>query len=377
MKLSGNYKTNALSAALSGGKISTPDRKDFLIGVLPGEGIGPEIIEGTLKVLEVLEKSTPYSFEIKTGGKIGFSAFEEEGKFLTEGVATFCKAIFAERGALLAGPGGGRFVYELRKHFDLFCKFTPIRPFAEVSKCKPLTPEARKDVDMVIVRENTSGAYFGEWGIIDDKAFHRYEYTKKAIARILQVGVQLASMRRNKLWVVLKTGGLPSISQLWQETLNEVVTDNKIDIKSVEIDNAVFQLIANAPALDVVVAPNMFGDILSDCAALLLGSRGMSFSGNFSCNGASVFQTAHGAAHDLARTDKANPIGQILSLAMLLRESFGLYECAEAIERAIASALREVRTEDVWIDGFRLVGTKEMAKIISGKLQTSLLEKMQ
>lgn len=370
---------NVPSVALPGRQKPDNAKKDFLIGTLPGEGVGPEVISAAIRIIDVFNKLTPYHFEIRTGGKIGCPALKAEGNFLTEKVIRFCETIFSEKGAILCGPGGGRFVYDLRRQFNLFCKVVPVRPFSEINNRGPLTAKARTGVDITIVRENTNGAYFGDWGTLDGPdgptAFHRFEYSKKDIARIIDISMRLASTRKKKLSVILKPGGIPAISELWQETLNDLANSQELDIKALDIDNAVYQLIADASNFDVIVAPNMFGDILSDCAALLLGSRGMSFSGNFSSDGAAVFQTGHGAAYDLAGTDRANPIGQVLSFSMLLREGFGLYECSMAVEGAIADALRESRTEDIKETGYKTVGTTEMSETISKKLAQRLMSK--
>lgn len=349
---------------------------EYVIGVLPGEGTGPEIISVTLDILEHISNFSAKQFDISIGGKIGLPAKIESGNALSQKVIEFCQLIFSRRGAVLCGPGGGRFVYNLRARFDLFCKITPIRPTAALDDIGAIRPGTLADVNMVIVRENTGGLYFGEWGTVVDiekSAHHRFEYKEKHVQRILAVAIALASMRRNKLSVVLKPDGIPSISELWQQKLDELAVNSGVDCQVLEVDNAMYQIIANARSFDVIVAPNMFGDILSDGASLLLGSRGLSFSGNFDSAGHAVYQTGHGAAHDLAGSDTANPIGQIFSLAMMLRESFGMHSQASAIESAIAETLRDGwRTADIAAPGSRVVGTREMGKRIGDKLKEKM-----
>jgi 3-isopropylmalate dehydrogenase len=170
--------------------------------------------------------------------------------------------------------------------------------------------------------------------------------------------------------VVLKDGGLPALSDLWRDCTREVADGLGIAYRFANIDLAAYLLVQHAPELDVVVASNLFGDVLADVGAVLLGSRGLSFSGNFAGDGAAVYQTNHGAAADLAGTDRANPVGQVYSLAMLLRESFGLDEAATLIEAAIVDVWRRGwRTADLAEPGGRVVGTREMVARIADAVQ--------
>lgn len=354
----------------------TPPSTDAVIGVLRGEGIGPEVVDAALGILDLIGKGTGEKFDVRIGGKIGLPAQAESGRPLTPAVIDFCQSIFEERGALLCGPGGGRFVYDLRARFDLYCKFTPVRPLPALRNVGALKPEAVSKVDLIVVRENTGGLYFGDGetaGEVEKSARHTFGYTEAQVHRILDAAIRLAQMRRGKLSVILKPGGVPAISQLWQGKLDELAGRAAIQPEVLEVDNAIYQLIADASRFDVLVAPNAFGDILSDGASLLLGSRGMSYSGNFGAAGFAVYQTGHGAAHDLTGTNRANPIGQILSLAMMLRESFGQHEAAGAIETAIEETLRAGwRTADIAEAGSRVVGTKEMGAIIGRQLEVAL-----
>jgi 3-isopropylmalate dehydrogenase len=347
--------------------------------VLPGEGVGPEVIAASLDVLQRVTELTGQSFEICQGGKIGLLAKAECGQVLPQNVVDFCNDVFTEGGAIFAGPGGGRFVYELRDAFDLFCKFTPLRPLVELHDCGVIRPEKRDRIDIVMVRENSGGLYFGESYQVADAlgrttVSHRYGYRDDQVERILRVAAALASMRRQRLCLVVKPGGIPSISTLWNDTLKKVASGTNLEIQVLEVDNAAYQLIDAARNFDVVVSPNMFGDVLADCGSLLLGSRGLSYSGNFSANGAAVYQTGHGAAHDLARRNIANPIGQIFSLAMMLRESFGLFAIADAVESAVAMTLAAGwRTADIAGPTSRIIGTREMGEKVSGALVEPIL----
>jgi 3-isopropylmalate dehydrogenase len=349
-----------------------------VLGVLTGEGIGPEIIRVTLDLMEILTRSSSRRIEIQFGGDIGLPAQAKGGQSLSDDVVKFCDEIFSRQGAILCGPGGGRFVYDLRARFDLYCKFTPLKPMSALSDAGVLRPEHLEGVDIVAVRENIAGLYFGEWGhSCDDHggmtAFHHIRYRQDQVKRILEVAVGLASNRSGRLAVVLKPGGIPAISTLWVEALESIPGASQLQTQVLEIDNATYQLIANPSSFDVIVSPNMFGDVLADCGALLLGSRGLSYSGNFGPHNRAVYQTGHGAAHDLAGKNTANPIGQVMSLAMLLRESFVWPEGAEAIVSAVENTLAQGwRTQDIAAPGCRIVGTREMGERLAMALEDSL-----
>lgn len=357
----------------------SPAEGKFTIGILPGEGIGPEVMEGVVEVLDAVARHSPFSFDIGYGGLIGKSAVKAYGKALTPDVIEWCESIFTNEGAILCGPGGGRFVYDMRKRFELFCKFTPIRPYSALRDTGVLRPEALNNIDLVVVRENVSGLYFGECdrqvdasGI--DRITHTFGYRMDEVQRIIEVGIKLAQSRRRRLSLVVKPGGVPAVSQLWIDVFSRLVSGADITTDIIEVDNASYQIIAAASDFDVVVAPNLFGDILSDVAALLLGSRGLSFSGNFGGKGVATYQTGHGAAHDISGKDVANPIGQILSTAMMLRESFGLSRVADAIEIAIGKVLANgIRTADIAAPGCRVVGTKEMVRLVVVAVEQELL----
>jgi 3-isopropylmalate dehydrogenase len=177
----------------------------------------------------------------------------------------------------------------------------------------------------------------------------------------LQASAHLAKQRRGDLAVVWKESGIPAISSLWRRCAESAAQAHGVRFRMVDVDFMAYQLICAPHDFDVVAAPNLFGDVLADLGAALLGSRGVSFSGNFSQAGNAAYQTNHGAAHALAGSDRANPVGQILSLSMMLRESFGLGQQSAAIRNAVRSVWREgFRTEDVAAGGLRVVGTREM-----------------
>jgi 3-isopropylmalate dehydrogenase len=342
----------------------------LLVGYLVGEGIGSEIIPVALDLLRAVCDRFSLRLELRQGGLIGTPALKSSGSSLTREVIDFCATIFADNGAVLCGPGGSRFVYELRAVFDLYCKFTPIVPMTALRDSGFIRPRHLEGVNILAVRENTGGLYFGESNVHPDAdgetwVWHRFGYSLSQVRRILATAFLAARSRRHRLCITTKPGGVPAISELWRKQAELLGAAGDVEVTILEIDNAAYQLIANPRAFDVVVSPNMFGDVLADSGALLLGSRGLSYSGNFSAGGKAVYQTGHGAAHDIAGQDRANPIGQALSVAMMLRESFGAPEAAEAVEMAVRKVLASgIRTEDIASEGCTVVGTREMGRLL-------------
>jgi len=339
------------------------------IGVLPGEGVGPEVVGAALTVLSALE-TRDLRFDVRTGGPIGRDAEVLSGRPLTEPVAAFCEETFAAGGAVLSGPGGGRFVYDLRQRFDLFCKLSPLKPLEPLLARGSLKP-AHARADVLIVRENAGGEYFGSWR--DDAprdgprvCEHAFRYSEPEVRRLVGTAARLAAARSGRLAVIVKEGGFPSVSALWRDLSREAAAREGVALRVLDIDLAAYLLIREPLSFDVIAASNLFGDVLADVGALLLASRGASFSGNFSEEGAAVYQTNHGSALDIAGQGRANPIGQICSLAMLLRESLGLAREASWIEEALAEVVASGhRPFDVAEQGERTVGTAEMGELVA------------
>lgn len=366
-----------LSQVLPGWRRDAIACSPHLIGILPGEGIGPEVVAASLSLLETIESASDQRFELQTGGKIGLEAQQASGQVLTEEVVRFCEAVFSGHGAVFCGPGGGRFVYELRRRFDLYCKMAPLQPIAALRDTGVLRPEALDGIDILVVRENVSGLYHGKFGFERQsdqrRAFQHFHYDENEVARILAIARDAARLRSGRVCVVTKPGGAPSISRLWLEQAEHLMAGTDIDMRLLNVDTACYQLIAEARSFDVVVAPNMFGDVLADVAALLLGSRGMSSSANFGDGGLAVYQTGHGAAYDLAGQDRANPVGQILALATMLHESFGLEQLGMQVRCAVAETLAGGwRTADIMAPGCTQVGTRELAARINECLRERL-----
>ena len=347
----------------------------FTVGVLPGEGIGPEVVSAALEVLSAVASSGRVRFETRTGGAIGRDAEVSSGRPLTDDVAAFCEAVFECGGALLTGAGGGRFVYDLRRRFDLFCKLSPLRPIASLLDAGRLKAQGVTGADILLVRENVGGVYQGQWReTVADRdgrlCEHSFRYTARPVRRLLAVAARLAAGRRGRLSVVIKDSGVPGISALWRDLGREAAAAAQIEVGFVDIDLAAYRLVQDPLSFDVIAAPNLFGDVLADLGAVLLSSRGLSFSGNFSEEGAAVYQTNHGSALDLAGQGRANPVGQIASLAMMLRESFGLAREAGWIDAGVEEVLRHgFRTFDIAEQRTTVVGTAEMGERIASAVR--------
>jgi len=355
------------------GLTSRPTRpnKRPLIGVVEGSGIGAEVIASALRVLAAAEKVLGFKCELRKGGLIGEEAEKHFGNTLPESTARFFTEIFSAGGAILNGPGGGRYVYDLRKRFDLFCKFVPVRSCPQLARHTPnIANNNLHPIDMLIVRDNIAGAYQGEWALRRTTngrvAEHTFSYTNRQVQRLAHVAARAAAGRRGKMHVIIKDGGLPAVSALWREISMVEAAKWKVEAHFMNVDLAAYEFIRNPVQFDVVLTPNLFGDILVDITGALLGSRGVTFSGNYDGDGNAVYQTNHGCAHDLAGADVANPGGQILSLAMMLRESFGQHKAATLIENALAATWQDGwRTADVAEPGCHVLGTQALAEQVA------------
>ncbi len=340
----------------------------FHLGVIPGEGIGQEVVSSAVDVLLAVTGCTGRSFRIEAGGLIGRQSEATCGEVLSREIVEFCESIFARGGAILNGPGGGRYVYELRDRLQLFFKISPLQSKISLPEASRIKTSHLQNLDLLVARENTGGIYQGAWQshTSDQPARHTFEYTVSQVERFLNGAARLAAQRRGHLTVVFKESGVPTMSQLWRDVAKQEAGKLGVRVSLVDVDLMAYRLIQEPTSFDVIAAPNLFGDVLGDLGAVLLGGRGLSFSANFNVHGQGVYQTNHGAAYDLAGTDRANPVGQILSMAMMLRESFGLWAEAEAVEEGVRQTWREGwRTEDVATPGSRVIGTRQFADLVA------------
>jgi 3-isopropylmalate dehydrogenase len=324
-----------------------------LLGLLPGEGVGPEVVGAALEALRRLEDAGGRPVTVEVGGPIGKPAEQEAGAALPDEVVGFCEDVFRRGGAILSGPGGGRYVYDLRRRLELFIKVNPIDARLGLADASPLRSESIDGVDLLVARENLGGIYQGTAEEVPDpsgrsRIEHRFSYGEPGVRRFLVAAARLARSRRGELTVVVKQAGIPRLSDLWREVAIEVCRAEDVECRLVDVDLMAYRLVKRPGEFDVIAAPNLFGDILGDLAAVLLGSRALSFGVSYDAHGAGVYQTNHGAAYDIAGTGRANPLGQILSLAAMLRESLGLGREGWALEEGVRHACSEGgRTADL------------------------------
>ena len=344
------------------------------IALLPGDGIGPEIAEAAYRVMEALG-----DFEI-TEHDIGGVSIDEHGTPLTEKALQACRESDA---VLLCAVGGPKWdttdpdkprpeqgLLALRKGLGLFANLRPVRPSEPLLDASPLRRERIEGTDLLVVRELTGGIYFGDSGRDGDRAHDDCAYTVEEIERIARVGFEAAGERRGKLTSVDKANVLET-SRLWRETVTRLAPEyEEIELNHLLVDNAAMQLVSRPSEFDVIVTENLFGDILSDEAAMLTGSLGMLPSASLGEGGPGVYEPVHGSAPDIAGTGKANPLATLLSVAMMFRYGLGMHAEADRLERAVDGALTQgLRTPDLaGGEGTREVGTEEMTDAVLAAL---------
>jgi 3-isopropylmalate dehydrogenase len=340
------------------------------IVLLPGDGIGPEIAAAARRVLGALG-----DFEI-TEHLIGGASIDEYGTALTDDVLEACRRADA---VLLCAVGGPKWdttdpdkprpeqgLLGLRKGLGLFANLRPVRPSEALLDASPLKRDRIQGTDLLVVRELTGGIYFGDSGRDGDRAHDDCAYTVEEIERISRVGFEAAGERRGKLTSVDKANVLET-SRLWRETVTRLAPEyEEIELDHLLVDNASMQLVSRPTEFDVLVTENLFGDILSDEAAMLTGSLGMLPSASLGESGPGLYEPVHGSAPDIAGTGKANPLATLLSVALMLRYGLGMHGEADRLERAVEAALAEgLRTPDLaGGEGTREVGTDEMTEAV-------------
>ena len=338
------------------------------LAVVDGEGIGPSIIGAALDVLSTATESTGIDIAVTRLPEL--AERDEYGLVVGEKTRAMYEDVFENGTPILHGPAGGRFVYQLRDVFGLSVKHTPIVPWVELADASIVDPRRSAGADIFIVRDNSGGLYQGDFAGDTESATHSAAYTSEQVATVITSAIEAASRRHNRLTVVTKPGGVPAISRLWRDVAERIVPSS-IVLDFLEIDNACFQVLADPTRFDVIATPNMFGDVLGDTATALLGSRGMAYSVNVGESDRAVYQTAHGAAHDLTGKDVANPTAQVLSLAWLVRESLGLPAVADAMERAVRTEIgRGVRTSDIAGENSMVVGTTRFTERVCDEIRS-------
>ena len=345
---------------------------------LPGDGIGREVMDSTLNVLNYLIKSNNLDFLI-TKMNVGGAAYDLEGHPIPDAVLEEAK----KSDAILFGAVGGEkwddlewdlrpenALLTLRKELNLFANLRPAFLFNELSNASPIKKEIINNLDILIVRELTGGVYFGEpRGLVSDVepgyAFNTMIYNEDEIRRIANVAFEAAQKRNGKLCSVDKANVL-EVSQLWRDTVEEIMKNHPdIEFSNMYVDNAAMQLVRDPSQFDVIVTNNLFGDILSDLAAMLSGSIGMLPSASLSNDGPGVFEPVHGSAPDIAGKDIANPIAMALSTAMMLRIGLNEPNAADNIELAIDNVLSKgFRTSDLIDKDAQILSCTEMGEKI-------------
>ena len=351
---------------------------------LSGDGIGPEIVTEALKVLDVVEQSFDLDIEI-SHGLVGGAAIEAEGAPLSEQTLELAKASDAVLFGAVGGPAWDHIsmnqrpekgLLQLRAGLGLFANLRPAILFPQLADASSLKPELVAGLDILIVRELTGGIYFGEPRGVRELAsgeregFNTYVYRESEIKRIARVAFEAAQKRGGKVCSVDKSNVL-EVTALWREVVAEQVKAYPdIELSHMYVDNAAMQLVRQPKQFDVMVTGNMFGDILSDCAAMLTGSIGMLPSASLNESGQGMYEPVHGSAPDIAGQNKANPLAQILSLAMLLRYSLGKTAAADAIEQAVSHVLDQgLRTSDIASENTRIIGTAQMGDAVINSLK--------
>ncbi|MDQ7037711.1 MAG: 3-isopropylmalate dehydrogenase [Aquificota bacterium] len=351
--------------------------KELKIAVLKGDGIGPEIVDATLKVLEKVGEIFSVEFDLKEG-LIGGTAIDETGDPLPEETLEICR----ESDAVLLGAVGGpkwddlpterrpeKGLLRIRKELDLYANLRPAKVWEPLIDASPLRPEVVRGTDMMVVRELTGDLYYGEpRGVFRENGMrvgiNTMRYTEEEIRRVVRKAFEIAMRRRKKLTSVDKSNVL-EVSGLWREVVEEERKNfPEVEVEHLYVDNCAMQMVRRPSSFDVIVTSNMFGDILSDEAGVVVGSLGMLPSASIGDRHA-LYEPVHGSAPDIAGKGIANPIATILSASMMLRFSFGLDEAGELIEKAVEETLRQgYRTPDIMSPGCTRVGTEEITERI-------------
>ena len=353
---------------------------------LPGDGIGPEIMAEAVKLMTAVNER--FSLDLAFDeALVGGAAIDATGHPLPE--ETLEKARNSDA-ILLAAVGGPKWdklemalrpekgLLGIRSELGLFGNLRPAMLYPQLASSSTLKPEVVSGLDIMIVRELTGGIYFGQpRGIETNDAgeregFNTYRYSESEIRRIARVAFDMAMKRNKKLCSVDKANVL-EVTVLWREIMEEVAKDYpEVTLSHMYVDNAAMQLVREPKQFDVMVTGNMFGDILSDAAAMLTGSIGMLPSASLDVNGRGMYEPCHGSAPDIAGQGKANPLAIILSVAMMLRYSLGQEAPARAIEQAVSAVLDQgLRTGDIMSDGCRLVSTSEMGDAVLAALPSA------
>ena len=351
----------------------------YNIAVIPGDGIGPEVINEAIKVLDAVGSKYGHEFNY-THVLAGGAAIDAAGECLPQETIDIAK----KSDAVLLGAVGGpkwdslpgdkrpeRALLGIRKELGLFANLRPAIMFDELKDACPIRPEkVEGGLDLLVVRELTGGIYFGERGYKDTNmgkaAYDIEQYSEGEVKRIAEVAFDMAMKRNKKVTSVDKANVLES-SRLWRKTVAEVAKEfPEVELENFYVDNTAMQLVYNPKQFDVIVTSNIFGDILSDEASMITGSLGMLPSASLAEGNFGMYEPVHGSAPDIAGTGKANPMATILSAAMMLKYTFGLSDEADAIESAVKKTLAAgYRTPDIMSEGKTPATTEQIGSLIA------------
>ena len=359
--------------------------QQYRITLLPGDGIGPEIMAVAVDVLQAIALQFDLSFTFQEA-LIGGAAIDATGQPLPEETLTLARASDA---VLLAAIGGYKWdnlprhqrpetgLLAIREGLGLFANLRPATIFPQLIDASSLKREVVEGVDIMVVRELTGGIYFGQpKGIFsmetgEKRGVNTMAYRESEIDRIAKVAFETAQKRRHRLCSVDKANVL-DVSQLWRDRVTQMAGQYPdVELSHLYVDNAAMQLVRDPRQFDTIVTGNLFGDILSDEAAMLTGSIGMLPSASLGETGPGLFEPVHGSAPDIAGQDKANPLAQVLSAAMLLRYGLNQEEAADKVERAVQQVLEQgYRTGDILSPGTQLVGCRAMGQALLKNLES-------
>lgn len=354
---------------------------EFKISLLPGDGIGPEIMQQVRRVMTWIEGAYGVSFDVREG-LIGGCAYEEHDIPLSDETLATARAADAILMGAVGGPQwDGKVDYDkrpeagllrLRKELDLYANLRPAMCFDALADASSLKRDLVSGLDILFVRELAGGVYFGEPRGIEDLpaggrvGINTQRYTDAEIIRIARVAFDMARRRGGKVHSAEKANVMES-GLLWREEVTKLHAAEYSDVTLEHIlaDNCAMQLVRTPKQFDVILTDNLFGDLLSDAAAMLTGSLGMLPSASLGVGGLGLYEPVHGSAPDIAGEDKANPIAAILSFAMALRYSLDMGDAATVVEDTVSKVLGAgYRTGDIWVEGATLVGTNGMGDAI-------------
>lgn len=359
------------------------------IAVLPGDGIGPEIVTEAIKVLKVIEEQSNVTFDLQEL-PVGGAAIDQTGEPLPAETLQYC----IKSDAVLLGAVGGpkwddlpgesrpeKALLGLRKELKLYANLRPAKVYDSLVASSTLKSDVIKGIDLIVIRELTGGIYFGEkTKEVTDKGIKVTDaltYTEEEIERIVRLGFETAMKRHKKLTSVDKANVLES-SRVWRQVVDRIAKEYpEVELNHMLVDNCAMQLVRYPKQFDVIVTENMFGDILSDEAAMLTGSIGMLPSASIGTEKIAMYEPIHGSAPDIAGLGIANPLATILSVAMMLRHSFQMDQEAEKIENAVHQVLKAgYRTKDLAADDSKVVTTQEMGDLVVQAIKGETLRKV-